>query len=321
VANKIPVQKAEKKIKEALVVLSDLGFPRKQQNGRSALTLLSLLGLKPKDRWEEASDPLMGITPMMDFFSEHYGKKYAPNTRETVRRQTMHQFVNAGIALYNPDDTTRPVNSPNAVYQIEPETLALLRMVGTPQWKKNLPVYLKKRETLSAKYAKERKLELVPVQVASGKSIKLSPGEHSALIKAIIEDFAPRFAPGSKLVYAGDTGDKWGYFDAALLFKLGVVVDSHGKMPDVILHFERKNWLLLIESVTSHGPVDGNRHAELAKLFSGTKAGLVYVTAFPNRSVMSRYLGDIAWETEVWVANAPSHLIHFNGERFLGPYE
>lgn len=319
-ANKIPVQKAEKKIKEALVVLSDLGFPRKQQNGRSALTLLSLLGLKPKDRWEEASDPLMGITPMMDFFSEHYGKKYAPNTRETVRRQTMHQFVNAGIALYNPDDTTRPVNSPNAVYQIEPETLALLRMVGTPQWKKNLPVYLKKRETLSAKYAKERKLELVPVQVASGKSIKLSPGEHSALIKAIIEDFAPRFAPGSKLVYAGDTGDKWGYFDAALLFKLGVVVDSHGKMPDVILHFERKNWLLLIESVTSHGPVDGNRHAELAKLFSGTKAGLVYVTAFPNRSVMSRYLGDLAWETEVWVADAPSHLIHFNGERFLGPY-
>ena len=319
-ANKIPVQKAEKKIKEALVVLSDLGFPRKQQNGRSALTLLSLLGLKPKDRWEEASDPLMGITPMMDFFSEHYGKKYAPNTRETVRRQTMHQFVNAGIALYNPDDTTRPVNSPNAVYQIEPETLALLRMVGTPQWKKNLPVYLKKRETLSAKYAKERKLELVPVQVASGKSIKLSPGEHSALIKAIIEDFAPRFAPGSKLVYAGDTGDKWGYFDAALLFKLGVVVDSHGKMPDVILHFERKNWLLLIESVTSHGPVDGNRHAELAKLFSDSKAGLVYVTAFPNRSVMSRYLGDIAWETDVWVANAPSHLIHFNGERFLGPY-
>jgi hypothetical protein len=36
---------------------------------------------------------------------------------------------------------------------------------------------------------------------------------------------------------------------------------------------------------------------------------------------MSRYLGEIAWETEVWVADAPSHLIHFNGERFLGPYD
>ena len=84
------------------------------------------------------------------------------------------------------------------------------------------------------------------------------------------------------LVYAGDTGDKWGYFDAVLLAKLGVDVDSHGKMPDVVLHFVEKNWLLLIESVTSHGPVDGKRHAELTKLFAGSTAGLVYVTAFPN---------------------------------------
>lgn len=113
---------------------------------------------------------------------------------------------------------------------------------------------------------------------------------------------------------------KWGYFDAPLLADLGVDVDLHGKMPDVVLHYTAKNWLLLVESVTSHGPVDGKRHDELAKLFAGSTAGLVYVTAFPNRAIMSRYLGEIAWETEVWVADAPSHLIHFNGERFLGPY-
>ena len=97
-------------------------------------------------------------------------------------------------------------------------------------------------------------------------------------------------------------------------------VDSHGKMPDVVLHFVERNWLLLVESVSSHGPVDGKRHAELTKLFAGSTAGLVYVTAFPNRGIMSRYLSEIAWETEVWVADAPSHLIHFNGVRFLGPY-
>jgi len=158
------------------------------------------------------------------------------------------------------------------------------------------------------------------MQIAPGKEITLSPGDHSELIRAIVEDFATRFAPGSVLIYAGDTGDKWGYFDAVLLAELGVDVDLHGKMPDVALHFVEKNWLLLIESVTSHGPVDGKRHAELAKLFAGSTAGLVYVTAFPNRSIMSRYLGEIAWETEVWVADAPSHLIHFNGVRFLGPY-
>ena len=152
------------------------------------------------------------------------------------------------------------------------------------------------------------------------RKIALSPGEHSELIRAIIEDFGARFVPGGVLVYAGDTGEKWGYFDAVLLAKLGVSVDAHGKMPDVVLYYPERNWLLLIESVTSHGPVDGKRHAELARLFAKAAAGLVYVTAFPNRATMSRYLGDIAWETEVWVADAPSHLIHFNGERFLGPY-
>ena len=122
------------------------------------------------------------------------------------------------------------------------------------------------------------------------------------------------------IVAKQDTGDKWGYFDKEWLARLGVAVDGHGKMPDVVLYYPERNWLLLIESVTSHGPVDGKRHEELGRLFVASKAGLVYVTAFPSRAVMTRYLAEIAWETEVWCADAPSHLIHFNGERFLGPY-
>ncbi|GAB4303505.1 MAG: hypothetical protein Fur0034_19510 [Desulfuromonadia bacterium] len=177
-------------------------------------------------------------------------------------------------------------------------------------------------ETLfAARYAMERKQNLVHVKIAKGKKITLSPGEHSELIRDIIEEFGPRFVPGGVLIYAGDTGDKWGYFDAPLLSDLGVSVDSHGEMPDVVLFCPKRKWLFLVESVTSHGPVDGKRHAELSLLFANSKAGLVYVTAFPNRSIMGRYLAEIAWETEVWVADAPSHLIHFNGERFLGPYK
>lgn len=307
-------------IKAASQIIISLGLPRAQQNERSALCLLALLNLTPGMAWADAQNPLVGITPIMDWAREHYDKEYAPNTRETIRRQTMHQFCDAGIALYNPDKPDRPVNSPKAVYQVEPAALALLRTFGTPVWHESLADYLTERETLVARYAMEREQNRIPVEIAPGKEITLSPGEHSELIRAIIADFAPRFAPGSVLVYVGDTGEKWGYFDTPLLAGLGVDVDSHGKMPDVVLHFTAKNWLLLIESVTSHGPVDGKRHAELAKLFAASTAGLVYVTAFPNRAVMSRYLGEIAWETEVWVADAPSHLIHFNGMRFLGPY-
>lgn len=307
-------------IEAAQQIIVSLGLSRAQQNERSALCLLALLNLTPGKAWADAENPLVGITPIMDWARAHYGKEYAPNTRETFRRQSMHQFCDAGVALYNPDKPDRPVNSPKAVYQIEPAALALLRTFGTPAWHGRLAAYLAEHETLVARYAMEREQNRIPVAIAPGQQITLSPGEHSELIRAIIEDFAPRFAPGSVLVYAGDTGDKWGYFDAALLAGLGVDVDSHGKMPDVVLHYTAKNWLLLVESVTSHGPVDGKRHAELSKLFAGSTAGLVYVTAFPNRSIMGRYLGEIAWETEVWVADAPSHLIHFNGVRFLGPY-
>jgi hypothetical protein len=310
----------EDKIADALQALGELGMPRAQQNDRSALCLLALLNLTKKKPWSGASSPLVGITPMMEFARDQYGKQYAPNTRETFRRQTMHQLVAAGIALYNPDDPARSVNSPKAVYQIESDTLMLLRSFGTAAWNKNLEKYLKTRQTLIARYAKEREMKKLPVKLATGDSIRLSPGDHSELIKAIIEEFAPRYVPGGVLIYAGDTGNKWGYFDKELLAKLGVAVDGHGKMPDVVLYFPGREWLLLVESVTSHGPVDGKRHAELGRLFAKTEAGLVYVTAFPSRAIMSRYLSDIAWETEVWCADAPSHLIHFNGERFLGPY-
>jgi hypothetical protein len=170
------------------------------------------------------------------------------------------------------------------------------------------------------KLAKVRKQECVPVVLASKMSIRLSPGKHSRLIKAIIEEFAPRFVPGSILVYAGDTGNKWGYFDKATLAELGIFLDPHGKMPDVVLYDPNRNWLLLIEAVTSHGPMDGKRHEELDRLFAETTAGLVFLTAFQSKAVMGRYLPDIDWETEVWVAETPSHLIHFDGEKFLGPY-
>lgn len=305
---------------DAIQLLTSLGLPRSQQNERSALCLLALVNLTPEKSWDMAEDPLMGITPIMEWARKYYQKEYAPNTRETVRRQTMHQFVDAGIAVYNPDDPARPVNSPKAVYQIEQTTLRLIKNFKTPKWQNYLEDYLSQQETLSSKYAKERKQNLVPVKISENKEISLSPGEHSELIKAIIEEFGPRFVPGGTLVYVGDTGDKWGYFDDTLLSKLGVNVDSHGKMPDVVLYNEVSNWLFLVESVTSHGPVDGKRHSELTQLFSTSKAGLVYVTAFTNRNIMSRYLADIAWETEVWVADAPSHLIHFDGKRFLGPY-
>lgn len=313
--------RAREKVEEAVAVLKALGLPRGQQNERSAFVLLALLGLEPETPWAKANNPMIGVTPIMTFIAEHYGRQYAPNTRETVRRQTIHQFMEAGLIVANPDQPLRPVNSPKAVYQIETETLKLLQTFGTKEWEKSLRAYLVSVETLKKRYAREREMERIPLTLAPDKTISLSPGGQNLLIKQVIEEFCPRFTPGGKPVYVGDTDKKWAYFNEGLLGSLGVVVDSHGKMPDVVIYHQAKGWLVLIEAVTSHGPVDPKRRNELEALFKGCKAGLVYVTAFLTRNAMVKYLDHISWETEVWVAESPSHLIHFNGERFLGPHE
>lgn len=311
---------AKKRVAEALDVLRAFGLPRAQQNERSAMTLLALLGLPPERPWSLASVPTLGITPIMNFIREFYGVDYAPNTRETIRRQTVHQLIQAALVVENPDEPDRPVNSPKWCYQIEPTVFNLLRQYDSDSWESLLDEYLETAVTLKERYARQRELHQVPVQVTPDLEITLSAGKHSILIKQIIEEFAPRFVPGSKLVYVGDTGDKWGYFDNTLLASLGVTVDLHGKMPDVIIYNSTKDWLLLIEAVTSHGPVNPKRRIELEELFAPIRERIVFVTAFPTKSELTRYLADISWETEVWVADNPDHLIHFDGVRFLGPY-
>lgn len=310
----------QNKLNQATEILSVLGLPSAQVNERSALVLLALIGLEPDGNWEKLASPLLGVTPIMDWCRDVYGKKYAPNSRETFRRFTLHQFCSAGLSLYNPDDPGRPVNSPKACYQIAPELRELLSTYGSEVWKENLDIWLANTQTLVAEYEKARNMQMIPLVLNNGEEIHLSPGVHSLLIKDIVTDFGPRFAPGAEVIYLGDTGAKEDFFEKERLAELGVVVDRKGKLPDVVLYWPEKDWLLLIESVTSHGPVDGKRHQELSELFKNSTAGLVYVTAFPSRKIMNKYLPEISWETEVWLSESPSHMIHFNGDRFLGPH-
>jgi hypothetical protein len=312
---------AAKSVDEALNILRALNVPREQQNERSALTLLALLGMTQQKPWSEAEAPMLGITEMMNVFRDRFGKRYAPNSRETVRRFTVHQFVQIGLVVANPDDPRRPVNSPDNRYQISPTLLKLARTYGSTAWKTSLTGFLKSAESLGRLQPKEREMVLLPVKLPSGKKLSLTAGGQNELVKKIVEEFCPRFTPGGVIAYLGDTGRKQRHVEAGYLERIGVEIDEHGKMPDVVVHFTEKNWLVLIEAVTSHGPIGLKRHNELKTLFGTARAGLVFVTAFLIRRAMTKYLADIAWETEVWIAEAPSHIIHFNGERFLGPYE
>ncbi|MFA5292388.1 MAG: BsuBI/PstI family type II restriction endonuclease [Phycisphaerae bacterium] len=184
-----------------------------------------------------------------------------------------------------------------------------------------MEVYLSKITTLKDKYDKNRKKNRVPVKIGKGKKITLTPGEHNILIKKIIEDFCGTYTPSGIILYVGDTGLKFGYCDDKAFEEMGLKIDTHGKMPDVVINYKEKDWVVLVEAVTSHGPVDGKRRLELSKLFKEIKSKLIYVTCFLKKSDLAKYVSEISWETEVWVAENPTHLIHFDGERFLGPYD
>ena len=176
-------------------------------------------------------------------------------------------------------------------------------------------------EALTERWQKERQLQRIPVVLPDGADITLSPGGQNVLIAALVKDFCPLFTPGGNVLYIGDADEKFAVYDKLGVEALGVTIEEHGKMPDLVVYFAQRDWLVLIEAVTSHGPVDAKRHEELQTLFAGSATGLVFVTSFLDRRTLAKYVGDISWETEVWVAESPTHLIHFNGDRFLGPYE
>ncbi|MCQ3808907.1 MAG: restriction endonuclease [Acidimicrobiia bacterium] len=306
-------------VEDCRSLLRNLMLDHERQNERSALVLLSLLGLRPDDAWSDATAVPLRTVEIMAWIREYYGVDYRPNTRETIRRQTLHQFIQAHLVIENPDDPTRPVNSPNWCYQVTDEALAVIQSRGTAAFVENLDQYLDAKPGLATTYRQERQLAEIPVTLPSGTNISLSAGGQNPLLKSMIEEFCPRFTPGGSVLYVGDAGAKWLIHEDKKLSALGVSVNAHGKMPDLVVHMEDRNWIVLLEAASTHGPVDHTRHLELKELFLDCTAGLVFVSCFPDQETIKKYLTSISWETEVWTADHPTHLVHFNGDRFLGP--
>ena len=308
------------KIKEAQVILQELGLPDAQCNEISGFTLLALCNIKEKEKWGSVYKQSHGVSKgIMAFIYEYYKKEYAPNTRETFRRQVLHQFVQAGIAEYNPDIPDLPVNSPRAHYAITEIALETIKTFRTNKWKQSVKKFKEQVGELVEKYSSDRELSRVPVKLANGDILRLSPGKHNEVQAAIIEEFASRFAQGSVLLYLGDTENKDLYLERDKLKSLGILITEHSKLPDVVIYDEAKDWLYLIEAVTSHGPMSPKRVVELEEFLKDCKSGRIYVSAFPDFSEFKKHTNNIAWDTEVWIMEFPEHMIHFNGDRFFGP--
>jgi len=302
------------KIEEAREILKELQVPVKQQADLCCFVLLAMASIKEQDSWLSATNEWIRIHDVIAYTREHYSVAYAENSRETFRKQAMHHFRNAAFI----EDNGKATNSPNYRYRLTDEMLSLIHSYGTENWETAKAEFLNSHESLVSFYASKRTMRKMPVQI-NGEDFTFSPGKHNELQKAIIEEFAPRFAPDSECLYVGDTIEKDLVKNAAKLQGLGFAITLHDKMPDIVLYSEKKNWLYFIESVTSVGPMEPKRIKEIEEMTKGVKAGKIYVTAFLDFKTFKKFSEMLAWETEVWIADIPDHMIHLNGDKFLGP--
>ena len=302
------------KLDDAKKLLSALKVPPKQQSDMCCYVLLAMAGLKKRDKWDSATNEWIRIHDVIVFTRDHYGISYAENSRETIRKQAMHHFRNAAFI----EDNGLATNSPNYRYRLTDEMLLLIRSYRGKEWKKELDSFLSKHESLIDLYSIKRDFNRMPVKI-NGKDFTFSTGDHNRLQKAIIEEFAPRFAPNTECLYVGDTTEKDLVKDEVKLRELGFEITLHDKMPDVVLYSAEKNWLYFIESVTSVGPMEPKRIKEIEEMTQGVTSGKIYVTAFLDFKTFKKFSESLAWETEVWIAEIPDHMIHLNGDKFLGP--
>lgn len=309
------------RLAEARQILREFGFDKGRSNERSGRTLLALARISEEGNWADASNPMIGVRAILDWVRTQLGHEVAENTRETYRRQTLHQFRDAGFVIYNDDEPGRATNSKDNNYRLNPQALNVIRKFGSPEFEVALSKYLTDAPGLLEKYQAARAFTRIPVTLPDGKQLSLGGGGQNVLIRQMIDDFCAYFIPGGEVLYIGDAVEKFMFFEEKKLASLGVEIDTHGKLPDLVVYSSQQDWLFLLEAASSHGPVDAKRQGELQALFAASTAGLVYVSCFPDRTTMRRFLADLAWETEAWCASDPTHMIHFNGERFLGPYE
>jgi BsuBI/PstI restriction endonuclease domain/BsuBI/PstI restriction endonuclease HTH domain len=310
-------------LENAIDILASVGIPvvdkTERKLERMAMSFMAVAGVTTT--WSEASDTrFLKTRDIINFINQHFGENISSGSYDDIRRKDLKLLVLSGLVLNSSDKPAAATNDPTRGYSLSSDFKDLIHSYGTKAWKANLSGFMANRVTLEDMLARKRTIVKVPVKLPSGNNIELSVGQHNDLQKAIIEEFLPRYGQGCEVLYIGDTTNKLLFIDEAKLRSLNFFELAHDELPDIIAYNAAKNWLYLIEAVHSSGSISEVRMLELKRLTAGCTADIVYVTAFLTKSEFRKWATEIAWETEAWIAENPDHLIHFNGDKFLGPY-
>ena len=304
------------KMDDARTILSSLKMPAAQQSDICCYTLLAMGSIAEQTKWADIKNDWLRIHDILQFINTAYGIRYAENSRETIRKQALHHFRNAAII----EDNGKATNSPNYRYRLTNEFVEMFEKFGNDNWGTMFEAFFENHPSLIDMYASKKKMLRMPIKI-EGKESLFSTGNHNELQKKILEEFAPRFAPFSECLYVGDTAEKDLFKNSEKLQQLGFTITLHEKMPDIVLYWADRDWLYFIEAVTSVGPMDAKRILEINEMTKNVASGKIYVTAFLNFKTYKSFSESLAWETEVWIADMPEHMIHMNGNKFIGPRE
>ncbi len=321
-----PVKKV---INESLYILNSLGIPldgmTERRMERIGMAFLAVLDVKRSKNWPDAKQSGDGWAPqtrqIIEYINQHFEESISSGSYDDIRRKDLKLATVAGIVERSANNPNAATNNPTRGYALSPQFSYIIRSYGNEGWDEDIDELLVETGTLRDRLSDIREIETVAVTLPDGKSLEFTPGEHNDLQKAIIEEFLPRYGFQSQVLYVGDTAKKFLLCDRDRLQQLNFFDLAHDELPDVLAYSELKNWMFLIEAVHSSGPITPVRLEELKCLTEHCSAEIVYVTAFLDRATFRKFAPDIAWETEVWIGDSPDHLIHFNGDKFLGPYK
>lgn len=314
-------------INHTLFILETFGIPldsTPRRLERMAIAFLAVSDIKTSKEIQLAknlSDDAHAIKTreIIEYVNVHFQENISSGSYDNIRRKDLKLLLAAEIVLQS--SPTSATNDSTRGYGLNQAYAKLLKNYPSKGWSSGVKKQLKGIKTLSEKLKRKRNLDKIPIVLSSSKKLKFSIGLHNVLQKSIVEQFLPIYGYGAEVLYIGDTSNKYLHLNQSALEKLNFFKISHDELPDIIAYSKAKNWLYLIEAVHSSGAINELRLLQLKKLTKNCKADIIYITAFLDRKTFRKFIGDIAWETEVWIADNPEHLIHFNGDKFLGPYQ
>lgn len=313
----------QKLYSDMLDILTAVGIPVKELSSdrrREKMAGACLAAGQIVNSFKEAKSVMNGsflkTRDIIIFENEHYGEHISSGSYDDIRRKDLKMLVDEGFVVNSSELDQAATNNPNRGYTLSAPFANLLKVYGTSKWDERLAYFIEIHQKTKEELARKRAMERIPVTLPSGLTLELSTGEHNLLQKKIVEDFLSLFGMGAEVFYIGDSSDKYLHRDTEALQQLHISLE-HGKLPDIVAYSHEKNLLFLIEAYHSSNPMNNERVSSLKQLVADCGANVVYVTAFLNKSEGLKHLKEIAWETEVWFANEPEHMMHLNGYKFL----